>query len=108
MPTDRIIDGKDISALLFAEPGAKSSHPVYFYKDTGVRSEKWKFLTKSKGELYNLEEDIGEKNNIANRHPDIVKHLRDLLETHVNDLEKNSRPAAYVENPKPILPHSKK
>jgi len=104
MPTDRVIDGKDISALLFAEPGAKLPHDVFFYKAMGVRSGKWKFLTKGKGELYNLEEDIGENNNIASRHPDTVKRLRNLLEKHVNDLEKNNRPAAFVENPKPILP----
>ncbi|GAH39069.1 unnamed protein product, partial [marine sediment metagenome] len=96
MPTDRVIDGKDISPLLFAEPGAKSPHDAFFYKAMGVRSGKWKFLTKGKGELYNLEEDIGENNNIASRHPDTVKRLRNLLEKHVNDLEKNNRPAAFV------------
>jgi hypothetical protein len=95
---------KDISALLFAEPGAKAPHDVFFYKAVGVRSGKWKFLTKGKGELYNLEEDIGEKNNVASQHPDTVKRLRNLLQQHVDDLERNSRPAAFVENPKPILP----
>ena len=104
VPTDRVIDGKDISPLLFGEPGARSPHDAFFYKAMGVRSGKWKFLTKGKGELYNLEEDIGETDNIASRHPDTVKRLRNLLEKHVDDLEKNSRPAAFVENPKPILP----
>ena len=107
MPTDRVIDGKDISTLLFAEPGAKSPHHAFFYRARGVRSGKWKFLIKGKGELYNLEEDIGEKNNVASRHPDTVKRLRNLLQQHVDDLEKNSRPAAFVENPKPIIPFPK-
>ena len=101
-------DGKDISALLFAEPGAKSPHEAFFYKAMGVRSGKWKFLTRGKGELYNLEEDIGEKNNIASRNPNIVKRMRDLLQRHIDDLEKNNRPAAFAENPKPILPHPEK
>jgi hypothetical protein len=48
--------------------------------------------------------DIGENHNIASRHPDTVKRLQNLLERHVDDLEKNSRPAAFVENPKPIIP----
>jgi hypothetical protein len=74
----------------------------------GVRSGKWKFLSKGKGELYDLEKDIGEKNNIASRHQDIVKRLRELLARHIDDLEKNNRPAAFVKNPKPILPHSEK
>ena len=108
MPTDRIIDGRDISALLFAEPGAKSPHDIWFYKETGVRSGKWKFLNKGKGELYDLDEDIGEKNNVASRHPDTVKRLRNLIREHIGDLERNSRPAAFADNPKPILPHSEK
>ncbi len=107
-PTDRVIDGKDISPLFFAEPGAKSPHEAFFYKGMGARWGKWKFLTRGKGELYNLEEDIGEKNNIASRHPDIVKRMRDLLRRHNEDLERNSRPAAFVENPKPIIPLPKK
>jgi len=106
-PTDHIIDGGDISPLLLAEPGAKSPHAAYFYKAMGVREGKWKFLTKGKGELYNLEEDLGEKNNIASRHPDIVKRMRNLLQQHIEDLEKNSRPAAFAEDPKPIIPHLK-
>jgi arylsulfatase A-like enzyme len=107
VPTDRVIDGKDISALLFAEPGAQSPHEVYFYRAAGVRSGNWKFLVKDKGELYNLEDDIGERNNIASQHPDTVKRLRNLLERHIDDLEKNSRPAAFVKNPKPIIPHDR-
>ncbi|MCK4960588.1 MAG: sulfatase-like hydrolase/transferase, partial [Planctomycetes bacterium] len=107
-PTDRIIDGRDISPLLLAEPGAKSPHKSYFYKETGVRSGKWKLVTKGKAsELYNLEEDLGERNNIASKHPRIVNRLRKLLTEHVAELEKNKRPAAFVQNPKPILPHRK-
>ncbi|MHC4573217.1 MAG: sulfatase family protein [Planctomycetota bacterium] len=106
-PTDRVIDGKDISGLLFAEPGAKSPHDAFFYQGKGVRSGKWKFLAIGEGELYNLEDDISERSNIVSQHPDIVKRLRGLLQRHVDDLEKNNRPAAFVENPKPILPFPK-
>jgi arylsulfatase A len=106
-PTDRVIDGKNISGLLFAETGAKSPHDAFFYKGKGVRSGKWKFLAIGDGELYNLEDDISERTNIASLHPDIAKRLRGLLQRHVDDLEKNNRPAAFVENPKPILPFPK-
>ena len=107
-PTDRIIDGKDISSLLFAEPGAKSPHEAFFYKGKGVRSGKWKFLAIGQGELYNLQADISERNNIISQHPDIAKRLRELLQRHLDDLEKNNRPAAFVKNPKPIIPITKK
>jgi hypothetical protein len=30
-------------------------------------------------ELYNLKRDIGEKNNLADKHPDIVKQLHNKL-----------------------------
>jgi len=45
--------------------------------------------------------------NAAEIHPEIVKRLRNLLDRHVEELEKNKRPAAFVNNPKPIIPHSK-
>ena len=32
-----------------------------------------------------------------------VKRLQELLEQHVDDLEKNNRLAAFIENSKPIL-----
>jgi arylsulfatase A-like enzyme len=31
------------------------------------------------GELYNLAEDIGEQNNVADKHPDVVKRLSEML-----------------------------
>jgi arylsulfatase A-like enzyme len=39
-------------------------------------------------QLYNLENDIGQMTNIANEHPEIVKDLKDLL----NSIQKNSPP----------------
>ena len=42
-----------------AKHGFDSPHEAFFYKAMGVRSGKWKFLTRGKGELYNLQEDIG-------------------------------------------------
>jgi arylsulfatase A-like enzyme len=32
-------------------------------------------------QLYNIRNDIGEKNNVADKHPEIVKKLAELLET---------------------------
>lgn len=33
-------------------------------------------------ELYNLSEDIGESNNVADEHPDIVKRIREIMNSH--------------------------
>jgi len=44
----------------------------------------WKavrFGAGGKLELYNLKEDIGEKHNVAERHPGIVAKIEDYLKT---------------------------
>jgi hypothetical protein len=59
--------------------------------------------------LYNLDADIGEKNNVADENPDVVRRLLVLAEDARDDLGdfdregKNQRPAGWVENPKPLL-----
>jgi arylsulfatase A len=112
IPTDRIIDGKDIWPLLTDEK-AKSPHDVfYYYWNTGleaVRSGPWKLhfphdyrsLQGTPGKdglpggyvqaktglaLYNLESDPSEKNNIAADHPDVVARLQKLAEVAREDL----------------------
>ncbi len=101
VPTDRVIDGKDIRSLMFAEPGAKSPHEAFFYyRGTNleaVRSGKWKLRrNKKKTELYDLEADISEKNNLADEHPEIVKRLADMMEEFDSQLKANARPAGKV------------
>ena len=109
LPADRTLDGRDISALIRGEPGAKSPHKAfYYYTEThldAVRSGAWKLvfprpgqpdaeylLSKSKlfvGEyleavdelaLYNLDADIGETTNVAGDHPDVVERLSALAD----------------------------
>ncbi len=105
VPSDRVIDGKDISDLLFAKAGAKSPHEVHFYEIEGVRTGKWKLvvLPRGKTELYDLDADIGEKNDLANHYPARVAEMKALLDAHAKDLARNRRPAAFVKNPKPLI-----
>jgi arylsulfatase A-like enzyme len=110
VPGDRIVDGKDIRPLIFGEKGARSPHEFYILgHNTGaVRSGKWKFYPWPEGQmgrnqpapdkgpkvqLYDLSQDIGEKTNLADKHPDVVKRLADAYQAHVEDLRKNKRPA---------------
>lgn len=89
LPTDRKIDGGDILPLLVGEPCAKSPHQAfYFFKGLtleAVRVDNWK-LHLAKEELYNLESDIGESNNVAKLHPEIVVRLRETAELMRSDL----------------------
>jgi hypothetical protein len=43
-------------------------------------------------ELYNLEADIGETNNLAQAHPEVVAGLRALVDAYDAGLKANSRP----------------
>jgi arylsulfatase A len=125
-PSDRIIDGKDIRMLMAGKKDAKSPHEAfyYYYRDQlqAVRSGKWKLhlprkikARKNKPafdipiQLYDLNADIAEKNNIVDKHPDIVKRLQALAQKAREDLGDrdregaNQRPAGLVVTPKPLV-----
>lgn len=103
VPADRVIDGKDVSSLLL-NPGAKSPHEVLYYEYEGIRRGPWKLVRiGKKAELYNLDDDLGEKNNIADKRPAMVAELVALLDNHKKSVQSAQRPAAFVENPKPLL-----
>ncbi len=104
VPDDRVIDGKDIAPLLRDPDKAESPHEAFFYHQgnhlRAVRSGKWKL---HKGQLYNLDEDIGEKNNVAKQNPQVVRRLRKYMEDFEADLKKNSRPVGKTANPQYLV-----
>ncbi len=104
-PRDRVIDGRNILPLLLAEPGARSPHDVHFYEVGGVRRGRWKLVQAPKGvlELYDLEADLGERNDLSEQFPDRVVELKSLLDQHAEALQSDRRPAAFVEDPVPLL-----
>ncbi len=99
-PQDRIIDGKDITSLLIGQAGATSPHDVFYYymrnQLRAVRSGKWKlhFATSKMfvrqpdtvKELYDLEHDPGETQNVFDAHPEVVTELMAVAETARTDL----------------------
>ena len=106
IPTDRVIDGKDIWPTLTGE--ATTPHESFFYHRgnalNAVRSGKWK-LHVNKGkptQLYNLENDIGEQQNVIKSYPEVVRRLQGQMTAFANDIVDNSRPAAFVKNPQPL------
>jgi arylsulfatase A len=96
VPLDRVIDGKDIWPLMSGRPGAKSPHKAYFYYRgnnlEAVRGGKWKLRRTKKTELYDLEADISEQNNVAAEHPAIVKRLNYIMKEFDRELKANVRP----------------
>ena len=118
VPTDRIIDGKDIRPLIHGEEGATTPHDSFFYYKRNaieaVRSGHWKLHIRKDdqeiGELYNLETDIGETSNVFGQHPEIVRDLMAKIDACRQDIGddaagiegKNIRPAGRVENPETL------
>lgn len=101
VPTDRTIDGKDVWPLMSGKPGAKTPHEAFFYYRgrnlDAVRSGKWKLrCNKNNTELYDLEADIGEKNNLADKRPEIVGRLRNMMKEFDRKLKANARPPGKV------------
>ena len=110
LPADRTIDGRDIAPLMTGQPGAASPHEAfYYYRETrldAVRSGPWKLVFTRPGRdesewllsrggaflgeilepvtelsLFNLETDIGERDNVAAENPEVVKRLAALAES---------------------------
>ena len=113
VPSDHIVDGKDIRPLLFGEPGAKCPHEAYYYywnqELQAVRSGPWKLhfphtyrsLKNAGGHggkpapyvdrttpmaLFNLETDVGEQHDVAAEQPEVVARLEKLGEAAREDL----------------------
>ena len=124
IPSDRVIDGRDILPALIGE--AESPHDAFFYyqkdKLRAVRSGKWKLhlgrentrdkkgkiYKRGKGSsspitaLYDLEADMSEQNNILEAHPDIVELLHAYAKVFEEELAKNTRPTGITENLEPL------
>lgn len=110
-PQDRIIDGKDVLNLLTGV-SETSPYEAFFYfrrnQLVAVRSDDWKLWTK--GELYNLRQDIGETTDVSAQHPNVVEKLQQYLDRAREDLGggqdpgPNCRPVGFVNDAKTILP----
>ena len=99
MPS-RPIDGFDISDMLFERPGAKSQYEaLYYYRRRqlqAIRVGDWKYhlpLAETHpnwtsveptgpgrpGKLVNLREDLGEQQNVAGMHPEVILQMTGLM-----------------------------
>ncbi|MBM3786777.1 MAG: arylsulfatase [Acidobacteria bacterium] len=100
-PTDRRIDGNDITHILEGKPKAASGYDAFFFYHSNrllaVRQGPWKLHVN--GTLYNLDADIGETNDIANQNPAIVAQLTAKLEQARADLGDGTHEGPNVRPP---------
>ena len=106
LPADRKIDGKNILPVLQGKTTASPHEFLYYYNGTNlqaVREGNWKlhlprtgqgpailvqetkpekgFVTLEEPRLFNLKNDVGEKQNVADQNPDVVARLQKQAET---------------------------
>jgi arylsulfatase A-like enzyme len=134
LPGDRVIDGRDLSALLLAG-SALPVRPIYHYfgyQAQAVREGRWKLVVPvttrptprpyslwwevqpklfetqhrllAAPELYNLETDIGETSNVAAAHPEVVAHLTARVREFDPTLQRDLRPMQFEAGPLPPDP----
>ena len=110
LPTDRKIDGMDVSSL-WMDKAEKSPRNEFLHYTSrgdleGIRQGDWKLLVKKarirrnqqnrnqpkpQVMLFNLKDDLGEQTNVAADHPDIVQKLQSRMTELDNEITKNAR-----------------
>lgn len=79
LPQDIVFDGKDPLPVLLDK--AKSEHQSFYFdyqSHSALRMGKWKIVREEPSkewQLFNLNQDVQESNNLADSHPEIVESL---------------------------------
>ncbi len=105
LPTDRIVDGKDLLPVLTGE--ASSLHDTFYYykgqRLVGVRHRNWKYLRRhmtdnggyaglSQGPfLFNLDTDPNESYDMTESEPEVAASLAHMLESWEAEMQRNVR-----------------
>lgn len=135
LPADRVLDGRDVWALLAGEPGARSPHSHFLYYDGGrlvaVRDDRFKLWLRGapartrnepadadkagapRATLYDLATDVAEVSDVAASHPEVVERLGALAEAARRELGDDAtgvrgagvRLPGVVEEPRPVTPY---
>jgi hypothetical protein len=107
MPSDRVIDGADISPVLLTNaPGREALLFYYFGEEVwAARKGPWKIHRKSITPgttakwgawtvvahnpplLFNVEQDPGEKFDVASEHSEVVREQLELIDAHDRDMK---------------------
>lgn len=126
VPAEPTIDGRDLSAVLFGQTDQSPREAHYYfsgYNLQAVRQGPWKLaiatqpesMGKNAGDdatknprLYNLDQEIGELTNLADRHPEVVAKLRSLadkMDAQIGGQRPTARrPPGEVDAPQTLYP----
>ena len=91
LPDDRVYDGRNMLGVLRGQMKGPLHKRLFWddgIKQWAVREGKWKLLFNREGslELYDLEGDISEKNNLVKQRPEIVQHLQQAYKDWKNQM----------------------
>jgi arylsulfatase len=106
IPTDRIVDGVDLSGNLNPAFGQKSTQDSFYYFGNdntvfAVRHSKWKLHIRTHSQtgetyfddplplLFDLDTDPSEKYNLTGSQPELVKQLEELIQKFNEELAAN-------------------
>ncbi|MEC3908478.1 sulfatase [Tamlana sp. 2201CG12-4] len=102
LPNDKPVDGRNIEHFLKNPVSKIEESPFFYYATNGeveaVRMGKWKLHIAKRAHqnfsvtLYDLQNDVGEKNNLADKHPEIVDQLQTVIANFDEQLTKEIRP----------------
>jgi hypothetical protein len=71
------IDGISIVDELVGKPNPKEHEFLFWSGNNAVRTKNWKYIN---GELYDINNDIKESNNVAAQHPDVIAKMEAIVE----------------------------
>jgi arylsulfatase A-like enzyme len=100
VPPEARLEGMNLLPLL--QPGAQRAERTLFFRITGaarrqraVRQGDWKLLLDGGVPfLYNLAKDVGERNDLASQHSDIVRRLFPLITAWEQDVDAEAKAMA--------------
>jgi arylsulfatase A-like enzyme len=128
VPAEPVIDGRDISGLLFGTAAESPREAHYYFTGNelqAVRQGRWKLAVAGQPEgmnrkggkvpasidaprLYDLEADIGETADVAAARPEVVERLRGLARRMaaevIDPTSPARRPPGRVANPTMLFP----
>ena len=108
---DSKLDGIDLYGLLTGKNEARGHQSFFYFSGLAleaVRKGPWK-LHLAKNELYHLENDIAEKNDVAEPNAEVVADLKRLVEANESDLGDKGKAApgirqlGRVDKPLPLI-----
>lgn len=114
VPTNRVIDGKNILPYMQGLPVKEPIHDTFIIPGSIIRHGDWKLLYREQkpggglkngkedrvpakaGSLFNLCEDIGETKDVSDECPEKTAELKKIMESYMKKFKEEMRPAGVV------------